>query len=325
MTLEELRRELAGGHVRPAYLLGGEEPLLRDDALASIRETVLAGAPVDFNLDRMEGRSTAPAALLDAVGTLPVMAARRLVVLDEPVGLRGGDKALADALPEIVRGLLEQEQTVLVVRATRPDRRSRWVKAFAEPAASVDCDPPRRARELASFVRDEARRQGVELESGAAELLAERVGPQLLMLRQEVAKAALFAGEGEPITRAHIRAGSIDVADEPIWDLTDAIGEGRTADAVTLLARLLGGGAPAPVVLGTLASHFRKLARVRSGGRVAGAPFMVRKLDSQARRYTPGRLLVCLREIHRSDTALKGAGSLPPDIVLERLVIGLAG
>jgi hypothetical protein len=57
---------------------------------------------------------------------------------------------------------------------------------------------------------------------------------------------------------------------------------------------------------------------------VAGHPFMVRKLESQSQRYTQGRLIACLHAIHEVDEALKGRGSLPPDIALERLVIGLS-
>ena len=77
-------------------------------------------------------------------------------------------------------------------------------------------------------------------------------------------------------------------------------------------------------MLGTLASHFRKLLRIGSGGRVAGPPFVVKKLQKQAGRYPPGRLMLCLRAIHDADTALKGASTLRPEMVLERLVLGLA-
>ena len=45
MTLEELHAELAAGTIRPAYLIAGEEPLQRDEALAALRAHVLAGAP----------------------------------------------------------------------------------------------------------------------------------------------------------------------------------------------------------------------------------------------------------------------------------------
>ena len=88
MTGDELRRELDAGTLRPAYLLSGEEALVRDDALERIRGSVLADGPADFNFDRLEGDATLPGALFDALRTLPVMAQRRLVVLREVVGLR---------------------------------------------------------------------------------------------------------------------------------------------------------------------------------------------------------------------------------------------
>lgn len=324
MNLDELRKEIAAETIRPAYLLVGDEPLLRDDALAAIQEAVLAGAPEDFNLDRMSGETATPAGVRDAVGALPMMAKRRLVVLREPEGRRGSAKALTDGLAELVPEVLEQDHAVLVVTATKVDKRNRWVKAFSDPAANVDCAAPKAGRSLAAFVKAEAKRQGLTLEGGVAELLAERVGPQLLLLRQEIAKVALLAGPNEKIQLAHAEASAGHVAEQPIWDLTDAIGEGRAAEAITMLSRMMDAGAPAQVVLGTLASHFRKLLRLGTGGRVPGPPFVVRKLESQARRYPPGRLTACMQAIHDADTALKGGSTMRPEIALERLVLGLA-
>jgi DNA polymerase III delta subunit len=77
-------------------------------------------------------------------------------------------------------------------------------------------------------------------------------------------------------------------------------------------------------VLGALASHFRKLLRLRTGGSAAGPPFAIKKLEGQAGRYSPRRLRACLGAIHETDVALKGAGALGPEMALERLVIGLA-
>ena len=329
MNLKQLSSEVAAGTIRPAYLLAGEEPLLRDDALAIIQEAVLGDGPNDLNLDRLTGETATPASLRDAVNALPMMSARRLVVLrdPEPKGRRGVAKdvteALAEAIAEVVSELAGQAQTVFVVTAGKADRRFRWVKAFAEPAASVDCAPPRPGRALTSFIRTEAKRQGLSLEPDVAELLAERVGPQLLLLRQEIAKAGLLAGS-KKISLADAEVSTGLVAEAPIWDLTDAIGEGRTADAIGLLSRILDTGAVPQRVLGALASHFRKLVRLASGGHVAGPPFVVDKLESQARRYPSARLLACLEAIHDADTQLKGASSMRPAMALERLVLGLA-
>jgi len=321
VNLEQLRAELAGGNTRSAYLVAGEEPLLRDDAVAAIRAATLGDAGDAFDFERLEGAKTKPGALLDAVKTLPVLASRRLVLLRDPAGRRGGSGALGDAIAEAVGAVSGADDVVLVVVAASADRRARWVKAFGK--ARVECEAPRRGRDVAAFVRVEAERQGVSLGSGAAELLAERVGPQLLVLRQEIEKASLLAGLGCEVTREHVSAAAVDVAEEPIWDLTDAIGEGRGPDALDTLGRILRGGAPPPVVLGALVSHFRRLLRIRGGAAVAGPPFVQRKLQSQARRFSERRLVACLRAIHETDLALKGAGSLAPDLALERLVIGL--
>ena len=324
MNPDELEDELARGRVRPAYLLAGGEPLLRDDALAALRRAVLDPASRDFNHDRLDGQGVSSGTLLDALAALPVVAPRRLVELREPEAGRGS-RALTDALADALDALCQQDRTVLAVSASRPDRRARWVKAFREPAAVVVCEPPRGARALGTFVAAEARRRGITLRAGAAEALVEAAGSQLLVLRAELEKASLFAGPDRPVTREHVQATASLPAEEPVWELTDAIGEGRTPEALVALRRLLHGGSPPPVLLGVLANHFRKLLRTRAGATPGGHPFAVRKLEQQAGRYSPARLRQCLGALHEVDEVLKGSGNLDAGIAMERLVMGLSG
>jgi DNA polymerase-3 subunit delta len=322
LTPDALQEELDTGRVRSAYLIAGSEALLRDAAIAALKRVVLGDAPADFNFDRFEGDAVGVAALGDALHMLPVFAARRLVWVREPSGGRGSWKAVCEALPTLGKELGADAPAVLVVSATSIDRRTAWVRVFGD--ALVECEAPRGKRELVAFVKQDAKQLGLGLESGAAEELVERVGASLIGLHNELEKASLLAGPGAKIRVADIVASAADLAEEPVWDLTDAIGEGRVGDALAVLAKVLGGGAPAPVVLGTLASHFRKLLRLRTGGAVAGPPFVTRKLENQARRYAPARLLVCLHAIHETDQVLKGQGALPPPLALERLVLGLS-
>jgi DNA polymerase-3 subunit delta len=323
LTPEELRASLEAGSLLPVYLVAGEEPLQRDEALAALRAHVLAGAPADFNLDRLEAASISPAELIDALRTLPVMARRRLVELREPDAPRAAGRGLGEALAAQIGELARGSASVLVVIAAKVDRRTRWVRAVGD-AATVRCDPPKGRREIAAFIRSEAKRQGVSLAKGVAERLGERVGAQPLLLRQEIAKLSLLAGSEREVTLDHVVAAAVDVAEEPVWDLTDAIGDGRGADAVALLARLARGGAAPPLVLGALAAHFRRLLRLRGGGSLGVPPFVRQKLESQAQRYTESRLVACLGAIHETDLALKGSSPLAPQFSLERLVIGLS-
>jgi DNA polymerase-3 subunit delta len=325
MTLEELAKELAAGDFRPAYLLAGEEALLRDEARVLLRGAVLDGAADDFNYLRLDSESATPSSMNDALEALPIMAPRRLVELRLGDLRRSGVKALLDALAEALPAHLGQRDTVLVVIATAgADKRQRWVKALGKaPAAIVACDPPKDGRGAVAFVREEAKRQRVDLDRGAAERLVELVGPRLLLLRQEVAKAALLAGPGETVKPAHVDDATTQSADQPVWDLNDAVAAGDTVEALRILARLKEEVFP-PVLLGLLASHFRKLSRVRDGGKVNGPPFARKKLESQARRYSPERLRASMRAIHATDIALKGAGELAPDLAIERLVLALS-
>ena len=98
MTPEELQVELASGTLRPAYLVAGEETVLRDDAVAAIRSAVLSDGPADFNLSRFDGDRATPAELEVAVATLPVMAAHRLVLVREPEERRGAARGLTEAI-----------------------------------------------------------------------------------------------------------------------------------------------------------------------------------------------------------------------------------
>jgi DNA polymerase III delta subunit len=126
VTLEELQEALGVGTLERGYLLAGPEPLLRDDALAAVRAAVLEGGPEDFNFDRLDGASTRPTALLDAVRTLPVMATRRLVALRDPDAGRGS-KLLLEALPDALAECDASHGSVLVVMVTKADARSKWV------------------------------------------------------------------------------------------------------------------------------------------------------------------------------------------------------
>lgn len=324
LSFGELVEELFRGHLRPSYLLAGAETLVRDDALHAIESAVLGvtSGPrsSDWNFDRLDGDRAKPDHVEGALRTLPMMAERRLVWLREP-GAKRGKNPLLDTLAETVKELEDGGPVVFVVSAESADRRSAWTKGFS---ARVDCVAPKDRRAALAWIAAEAKRQGVSMARDAAPLLLERTGPHLQALRSEIGKCVLLAAPKTALDADLVRSAVADVAPEPIWDLTDAIGEGRTGEALAILIRLLQGGAPHPVVLGALANHFRKLLRTRHGEAVAGPPFVRQKLESQAGRYTPARLRTCLAAIHESDEMLKGQGAVAPDTALERLVLGLS-
>ena len=159
---------------------------------------------------------------------------------------------------------------------------------------------------------------------GAAEALADRVGPQLLLLRQEIAKAALFAGPGKPVgvgareRDRERRGGGADLVPHRRDRRGSHPRRARPPrpDAGRRRARRWSSS----VLSRATSASWRAFARAAL---VQGSPFAQKKLESQARRYALPRLRACLHAIHDADERLKGRGALPAEITLERLVMTL--
>lgn len=325
LTPKDLQAELASARIRPAYLLGGMEALLREDCRNAVRTAVLGDNFDAFQCDFIDASTAAASDVLDAVRVISMLGERRYVELRMPG--TGKREKILQAVESVVTEQSAQPNDftcVFVVIAEKVDARASWVKAFKNPAVFVRCDPLKARSALVTFIRGEAKNRGITLGNGVVESLLERAGADLLVLRSELEKLALFVGEKAKVTESHVREVVADIAEEPIWDLTDAIGEGYQATALRVLKRIIDSGAPEPVILGALASHWRKLLRLKQGGEVPGHPFALKKLHSQARRYPLVQLEDGLHEIWEVDEILKGRGQLGPRIALERLVLNLS-
>ena len=69
-----LNQKLQKGDIGPLYLLIGEETFMIDEALAKLKEKVLADGLADFNLNTFYASDCSAQDIRDAVETLPMMA-----------------------------------------------------------------------------------------------------------------------------------------------------------------------------------------------------------------------------------------------------------
>src|SRR6185503_2424365 len=76
--LEELKER----GPRPIYVVDGEERMLVDEAVRTIKEHALPKNARDFNFDSFSARDAGIIKILDAAQTLPAFAPRRLVLVN---------------------------------------------------------------------------------------------------------------------------------------------------------------------------------------------------------------------------------------------------
>ena len=152
--------QIARGELDPIYCLHGAERYLVDRCLAAIRTAVIGGkaAPfASFNHDVFDLREADLGTVVSAARTLPMMAARRLVIG------RGIDGVKADELEPLLPYVKDPSpSTCLVLLGDKVDTR---FKAFAalRKAGWLHEFASLRDRELPAWIAREARVHGVTI------------------------------------------------------------------------------------------------------------------------------------------------------------------
>lgn len=280
-------------------LIHGPVELLRTEALAELARSCGDDPEmVELNTTRLEARTTTPAELENACGTLPFLADRRLVIVDGllarlamPAKGKGktadpakgpGDAQANEAAeedgppPEMLRGHAKAflgyfdqvpDSTVLVLieenLATGQALRRLQELSRDSRARIITCERLKR-NDLPAWIRNRARLRQVALDGPALMDLAEFVGDELRQLDQELIKLGDYAA-GRTVTRGDVRKLVPATRVASIFDLVDALGAGEGPRAVRLMSHALDvDGEPPLRLLAMIARHYRQLLQLKA-------------------------------------------------------------
>jgi DNA polymerase III subunit delta len=312
----------------PVTVVLGEEELLAERAVAA----AVAGA-----VDELGPETTVEEV---RAGALPDGFAMDLAT----ASLFGGGRVVvvhdADTLDPAARSAVlaaasdPSPGTVLVLRAAGAGRQARFFKEVQQHA-TVRLADRLKPSERTSWLRAEVRRHGRQADQAALAALVDTVGQDLRELAGAVAKLHVAVPPPAPLTAAHVAEFASSTADRGVFELTDAVFAGDAATALGHLDSLLGQGEDPLGLLGMLARQLRLLLRVADhpgtpAGQVAqliGAgtrDWQVERARRQARKFRPDDLRRGLDVIAEADAELRN-GSLPPRLLVELVVIRLAG
>jgi DNA polymerase-3 subunit delta len=350
-AVDELLAEIAAGRLEPIYVLHSEHPILLDRVIAALRDAAVPPAARGFNYDVVEGKPTG-ARIVALAQTLPMMAQRRMIYVRDLSAM-----AADDAEPLLAYLARPNPSTVVVAVAAKIDKRIKLYGTLARKGYLHVLEAP---RQIAPWLRAEAKQQGVQLEPAAVTRLIDAVGDDLSRLALTVGQLGLYASAGgRAVTSDDVDELVADTRERTVFELTDAIGAADRPRALAAVGALCDQRESAVGVVVMLARHVRQMTLVynlretgapRAGwGPMLGVPpFVVDKLVAQARRYSPVALATATRRLANADRALKGditLTSTPPTpdsmftgpqikalgkdlaerVVLERLVTGIIG
>ncbi|RIK81222.1 MAG: hypothetical protein DCC67_08415, partial [Planctomycetota bacterium] len=161
-----------------------------------------------------------------------------------------------------------RSDATLILEVTAWPGNTRLAKAVAATGLTIKCQMPERNPEAAQYNRQlkdwlvaVARRQfDAVLVRPAVDQLVELLPPEPGILFQEVSRLALLAGPAKRIDADLVRNNVGGWRTRKTWDMIDAAADGRAADAIEQLDRLLAAGEEPQGLLPQMASTLRKFA-----------------------------------------------------------------
>jgi DNA polymerase-3 subunit delta len=269
------------------------------------------------------------------VQSFPLFAARRVLILKnfEALSTSNRERVIerVEALPESLTLVIESSSAKLETQAHKRLSAVAEARGVAFACDTLD-EGETLERVLARF-----RREKVQVDADALDLLIESVGTQLIDIANEVDKLLLSVPEGGRVTRETVASVVGRYRTDSLFSVLDAVGAGAPASLLPRLSTLLEAGEePVFVVammLRRVVSLLETQALVAERGRAVSSdralaaelgattsPFYAGKLREQAARVPRARLEALLVNLRWADTRLKST-SLPGRVLIEEALL----
>ncbi|MEE0510294.1 MAG: DNA polymerase III subunit delta [Peptococcaceae bacterium] len=318
----------------------GNDGLRMDQTIEKLIERVLPDEGTrPFNLERIDGEEVRLSEILVLARSLPFMAERRVVVVREPVFFAAGARKKGLITADEEKAMLDfcaapNPETLLIFRYTTDEAPGAFLKKLIASSQATQCQQPK-GRDVAPWLRAEAKKMGKAFTPQALAIL-EDMAPQdgTLLLASELEKLALYLSDREEalITEEDVAAIVTPTPSRTIFNLTDALVEGRTTVALAAYRDCLYLGSKSAQVLRQLLDTVRRLLEVQSmlaegmgqsaiRGEIKRHEYYVKKLINQARHLSTEALSSVYLYLVDCDVKSKSTARLDMDAFVEEAII----
>jgi DNA polymerase-3 subunit delta len=336
-----IRADLKAGIVQNVYVVFGEEDFLIEKVLENIQKLVLNNGVTA--LDKVKIDADGQSSRIDynklkaELMTPPFMSARKLVIVrnsnlftmaaNSAESEGGAQKERQRIIQELIKNI--PDCACLVFVEQKIDKRLKSLLQAVHNAGLIVEIQHEKPLNLKKWIQLEFQQRNISITGEAAESLADRCDQSMRVIWSEMNKIFLYL---EYTGQTKVDVDTISDLSLPdlrgtVFELTDAISFGRTADALILLDNLIKQRQPVQLIQFMMARHFRQLICAAELGKqdklastIKVMPFVASKLIRQSRQFT----LPVMERIYElcleSDMSVK-TGKMDDRLSLETLLI----
>lgn len=324
----QLQRSLA-----PVYVLTGDEPVLIDEALESIKlqakqqqfnECLSSTVDSGFNWEDW---------LVNSQNN-SLFAERQILVLNILNG-KPGDKG-SSALQHYCQHI--SPDTILIVLCPKLDSSSlktKWWLALDNVGITIQIWPMDAQAQMTWF-QNRMKQAQLTIDPAAADWLIQQTTGNLLATKQYIEQFKLLFKPGTAIQLADLQSCTSDQGQFDVFNLVDACNLGDHANMLRILRKLQVNGTEAILIVWALTRELRQLQHMQEKLRIGQPldmimreqripPMRKRALETALRRFNQSKLYNLLNHAAQLDATMKGANSEPLWSTLERWCLSYGG
>lgn len=321
--MQKLNEEIKTGEFRQVYLLLGEEAYLRNQYRDKLKKALLGDGDA-MNFHYFEGKDVSPGEVIDLAETMPFLAERRVLVLENTGLFAHGGEMLADYLKE------PAPTAYFVFVEESADKRSKLYKAVTAKGRAVEFKTQDEAV-LQRWILGILKKEGMNITGRDLAFFLEKTGSDMENIRGELEKLLCYCMGRDVITAKDIEEICTKQISNQIFDMINAIAEKKQRKAMDLYYDLLTLKEPPMRILYLITRQFNMLLQVKElknkgcdastiGEKVGLAGFIARKYVAQAARFRMADLRRAVEDCVEAEEAVK-TGKMNDVMSVELLIV----
>jgi len=270
-AFKKFSKDIKGSNLGGLLFFFGEEQYLVRWAVDSVLEHYIEPGFEKLNCTRLDRQSATPAAVIAQCETLPMLAEKRIVIIEDfPAGDPGSKENYTETEEnELIEYMQElPDSCILILTSDVADKRR---KIFKTVAALGSCYEFGRLdeHEVRKFINKRLQESGKKAEASVVRRIIERSGyfdrqsDYTLNNLDNDLKKMIAHCDGDEIRSSDADGGLSGNTETHVFDMVDAITRNDKGEAMSILHNLLSSGESWQRLLALLSSHFEIILMVK--------------------------------------------------------------
>lgn len=322
--MQQLLNDIKNDTYKPVYLLYGDEAYLRLQYKDRLKKA-LVNEDDTMNYSYYQGKDVHVPEVIDLSETMPFLADRRVIILENTDFVKNGNEELAEYISGGVN-----DTTVIIMVETSVDKRTKLYKTIDKQGRCV-CFETQSDETLKKWILGRLKKENKQITGHTLDVFLETVGTDMYAISMELEKLLSYTMNRDVITEKDIEDVCCVRLANRIFDMIAKIGMKQGSEALNMYHELLALKESPFGILALIVRQFNQMLQIEDllaqrysqkeiASRVGLSPYIVGKYIPQVKQFTAKEMRVILEKCAKTDYGIK-SGHIEAELAVELLII----